>query len=102
MGIFSNIKNAISGKDEAGKPDAHRAATTGFGRKSAAPVSEVDVGAALDSKHGAHKLNWRTSIIDLMKLVRLDPGYENQKELATKLADNDYSDKAKESIWLHK
>ena len=51
---------------------------------------------------GADKLNWRTSIVDLMKLVGLDPSYENRKELANELGDDDYSGKAEENIALHK
>lgn len=104
MGIFSSIKNAIFGEDEAEAAPAETNApkATGFNRASSKAVSEVDVEAKLDSKPGADKLNWRTSIVDLMKLVDLDPSYENRKELATELGDTDYSGKAEENIWLHK
>ena len=105
MGIFSSIKNAIFGKDDEDKvePGAKpKPTTTGFSKSSKAPVSEVNVEARLDAMDGADKLNWRTSIVDLMKLVDLDPSYENRKELANELGDNDYSGKAEENIWLHK
>ncbi|MDE1466644.1 DUF3597 domain-containing protein [Aurantiacibacter sp. D1-12] len=101
MGIFSTIKNAIFGDDETEEKNAKPGATP-FGRKSADSVSEVDVEASLDAKEGADKLNWRTSIVDLMTLVGIDPSYENRKELATELGDTDYSGKAEENIWLHK
>lgn len=101
MGIFSTIKNAIFGDDDEAAEDAPKAATSGFNRGSTAPVREVDVEATLDAKAGSDKLNWRTSIVDLMKLVGLDPSYENRKELANELGDHDYSGKAEENIWLH-
>ncbi len=106
MGIFSSIKDAIFGKEaqaqEAPKTTANPG-SGGFGRAQAkgAPISEVDVEARLDAMDGADKLNWRTSIVDLMKLVGLDPSYENRKELANELGDNDYSGKAEENIALH-
>ena len=103
MGIFSSIKNAIFGddKDEPTKT-VGAPKTTGFNRASTKSVSNVDVEAKLDGMSGADKLNWRTSIVDLMKLVDLDPSYENRKDLANELGDNDYSGKAEENIWLHK
>ena len=102
MGIFSSIKNAIFGEDEA-EAAADAPKTTGFGRAATkgAPISEVDVEARLDAMDGADKLNWRTSIVDLMKLVGLDPSYANRKELAEELGDTDYSGKAEENIALH-
>ena len=104
MGIFSSIKNAIFGKDEEEAAPAKTAApkATGFNRASSKTISDVDVEAKLDGMAGADKLNWRSSIVDLMKLVDLDPSFENRKELATELGDTDYSGKAEENIWLHK
>lgn len=105
MGIFSSIKNAIFGKDEdekAEKPAAPAPAAKTAARTAPAPISQVDVAERLDAKPGADKLNWRTSIVDLMKLVDIDPSYENRKELANELGDTDYSGKAEENIWLHK
>ena len=109
MGIFSSIKDAVFGSDEAettkAASKAPPAATSGgFGRADTkgAAISEVDLEAVLDAKDGADKLNWRTSIVDLMKLVGLDPSYANRKELAEELGDTDYSGKAEENIALHK
>ncbi len=107
MGIFGSIKDAIFGK-EAQAQEAPKTTSTpgagGFGRAEAkgSPISEVDVEARLDAMDGADKLNWRTSIVDLMKLVGLDPSYENRKELAHELGDSDYSGKAEENIALHR
>ena len=111
MGIFSSIKDAIFGKAEAQEAPAPapaapgRAPTTSstpFNRPAPTAISEVDVEARLDAMAGAEGLNWRSSIVDLMKLVGLDASYENRKELATELGDNDYSGKAEENIWLHR
>ena len=105
MGIFSSIKDAIFG-GEAKAQEAPAAgapkASTPFNRSTPKAIEEVDVEAQLDAKDGADKLNWRTSIVDLMKLVGLDPSYANRKELATELGDTDYSGTAEENIWLHK
>lgn len=49
------------------------------------------------------KLNWRTSIVDLMKLLDLDSSLQNRKELARELGyTGDMNDSATMNIWLHK
>jgi hypothetical protein len=106
MGIFSTIKNAIFGSDEDDKKPAAPAAAP----KPAAPaapakpaaISEVDVEARLSARPGADKLNWQSSIVDLFKLVGLDPSYANRKELAAELGRADYEGSAEDNIWLHK
>ncbi|MCR2834985.1 DUF3597 domain-containing protein [Parerythrobacter lacustris] len=106
MGIFSSIKNAIFGsKAEAAevKPAAPApTATAPAAPAKPAAISELDVAARLDAMEGADKLNWRTSIVDLMKLLGLDPSFANRKELAGELGDTNYSGSADENIWLHK
>ncbi len=111
MGIFSSIKGAIFGKDEDEKKSPAAAAGAAAGAAAAvaaaanakpAGISEVDVAAKLDAMDGADKLNWRTSIVDLMKLIGVDPSFGNRKELAGELGDTDYSGTAEENIWLHK
>lgn len=105
-GIFNSIKDAIFG-GEAEAQEAPQTTSTsgsgGFGRAEAkgSPISEVDGEARLDAMDGADKLNWRTSVVDLMKLVGLDPSYANRKELAHELGDADYPGKAEENIALH-
>lgn len=72
---------------------------------AAPPPAEVDVEAVLESlnSHSAQKLNWRTSIVDLMKLVGLDPSLQHRKELAAELGyTGDTNDSAAMNIWLHK
>jgi hypothetical protein len=51
----------------------------------------------------SQQLNWRTSIVDLMKLVDLDSSLSARKELATELHyTGDMNDSASMNIWLHK
>jgi hypothetical protein len=104
MGIFSSIKDAIFGKAAAQEAPATPAVDKGAVKaveaaKQPAPV--VDVEAILDAMPGADNLNWRTSIVDLMKLVGMDASYAERKELAGEMGDNDYSGTAEENIALH-
>ena len=108
MGIFTSFKEAIFGKSEA-KPAATPVApaprvTPATPSRPAAPaaVTEVDVEKRLDGMAGSDKLNWRTSIVDLMKLIGLDPSYANRKELAEEMGRTDYSGTVEDNIWLHK
>ena len=50
---------------------------------------------------GAEKFNWRTSLVDLMKMVGVDPSFENRKELADELGLEDYTGTAEQNIALH-
>ena len=110
MGIFNSVKEAIFGKKEPAKPavTARPAAPAApVAAKPAAPaataaISEVDVEQRLDGMSGADKLNWRTSIVDLMKLIGLDPSYANRKELAQEMGRTDYAGTAEDNLWLHK
>jgi hypothetical protein len=113
MGIFSSIKNAIFGHHAAAQPPA-TAPKSPTGQSTATapatqtqpaapqPMQEMDLEKVLDAKPGAGDLNWRTSIVDLMKLVGIDSSYENRKELAQELGRQDYSGSAEDNIWLHK
>ena len=100
MGIFSNILGKIF-------PASHPsvAAPAGGASPSAAPASSVDVEGILNglARQNQQKLNWRTSIVDLMKLLGLDSGLEPRKALAQELHySGDMSDSASMNIWLHK
>lgn len=69
-------------------------------------ISEVDVVAKLEKMASAHteKLNWKVSIVDLMKLLDLDSSLAARKELAKELgapADK-MGDSAQMNMWLHK
>ncbi len=70
------------------------------------PIAVVDVVAQLEQRATANpqKLNWRTSIVDLLKLLDIDSSITARKELAAELgcpADL-MGDSAKMNIWLHK
>jgi hypothetical protein len=70
------------------------------------PIAEVDVVAQLEQRAAANpqKLNWRTSIVDLLKLLDIDSSFDARKELATELGcpSDLMGDSAKMNIWLHK
>lgn len=106
MGIFSKIKDAIFGK-EAKANEAPVETKTGNAWADA-PVTQsratpvIDVENSLDSMPGADRLNWRTSIVDLMKLIGVDSSYENRKALAQELGRENYEGSAEDNIWLHK
>ena len=74
--------------------------------QAATPAAQpVDIEAVLDGLNAerAQKLNWRTSIVDLMKLVGLESSLSERKELADELGyTGDKSDSAAMNIWLHK
>ncbi|MFM5931632.1 MAG: DUF3597 domain-containing protein [Novosphingobium sp.] len=110
MSIFSKIKDAIFGKKEAAPAPAPSESpivtmateAMDVAASTPAPMSEVDVEASLAAMPGADTLNWRSSIVDLMKLVGIDSSYENRKELAVELGDSNYSGSAEDNIALHK
>jgi len=68
------------------------------------PIPLGDVAPILDAMPGAKALNWRTSIVDLLKLLGLDSGLAARKELAGELlySGNDEPGSAAWNIWLHK
>ncbi|WP_370189446.1 DUF3597 domain-containing protein [Qipengyuania sp.] len=106
MSIFSKIKDAIFGK-KAEAREAPRTRPSGHGTTDA-PVIEarpkpvIDVENHLDSMPGADSLNWRTSIVDLMKLLGIDSDYEARKALASEMGREDYAGSAEDNIWLHR
>ncbi|OYY67176.1 DUF3597 domain-containing protein [Sphingomonas sp. 28-62-11] len=114
MSIFGMIKDAIWGKAAAKTAPAPAPAPVAAGAPAAAPVDatpapsapvQVDVTALLDeiASHHSEKLNWRTSIVDLMKLIGLDSSLTNRKELADELGYTGEKDGSAEmNIWLHK
>jgi restriction endonuclease Mrr len=71
----------------------------------AAAQQQVDVEAILNNmqQQSGQQLNWRTSIVDLLKLVGLDSSLQARKELAAELHySGDTNDSASMNIWLHK
>jgi hypothetical protein len=71
-----------------------------------APISVVDVVARLEGLAAANpqKLNWKTSIVDLLKLLDLDSSFAARKELAAELGcpTDLMGDSARMNMWLHK
>lgn len=108
MGLFSTIleKLGFGGAQAAPAPDASAPASAPAGAPAGQAISMVDVVGQLEQKAAANpqKLNWKTSIVDLMKLLDMDSGLGARKELATELgcpADK-MGDSAQMNMWLHK
>ena len=79
-------------------------APVGSGGSAPVPPRNVDVGAILDKAVAdkGQKLNWKTSIVDLMKALDLDSSLTARQELARELHyQGDTNDSAKMNIWLH-
>jgi Rieske Fe-S protein len=109
MSIFGKIMSAIFGTASAASPAGAgagaAAAPAGTGGPAPAPMAMVDVEAVLTKMAAANKekLDWRKSIVDLMKLLNLDSGLSARKELAKELYyTGDMNDSASMNIWLHK
>ncbi|MBD3819282.1 MAG: DUF3597 domain-containing protein [Brevundimonas diminuta] len=109
MSILGKILGGVFRKKEAPAAapaaPAPEAAAVGAGAVAPQPAAEVDVAGILDfmNEQRAQKLNWRTSIVDLMKLIGLESSLAERKELADELGyTGDKSDSASMNIWLHK
>ncbi|MCA3358828.1 MAG: DUF3597 domain-containing protein [Roseomonas sp.] len=118
MSILGRIIGSIFGRAEAAPATAQGgakeavsaaaasiAAVAGAAAEPVKALSSVDLVALMESKAAAagQKLNWRTSIVDLMKLLNLDSSLAARKELATELGyTGDMNDSATMNIWLHK
>ena len=114
MSIFGKIKDAIFGHHDqtaaaAQQPQAQPSAMPQMNQQPQAqqpaaqqPVDVDAVLADLASKKG-EKLNYQSSIVDLMKLLDLDSSLDNRKELATELGYTGEKDGSAEmNVWLHK
>lgn len=108
MSIFGSIlsKLGIGSAEASETADAAPAADAASAAPAAAAISEVDVVAKLEalSAASAEKLNWKVSIVDLLKLLGLDSSLAARKDLATELgcpADK-MGDSAQMNMWLHK
>ena len=69
-----------------------------------APMEMVDVVSKLETMAKGTKLNWKESIVDLLKVLDLDSSLEARKELATELGGpaDVMADNVKMNVWLHK
>ncbi|MBX9932861.1 MAG: DUF3597 domain-containing protein [Methylobacterium sp.] len=108
--IVSKILNPFGGPAEAKTADAgggtaSAPASTGTTAAPAAGGEPVDVEAVLNgmAEKNPQKLNWRTSIVDLMKLLDIDSSLQARKSLADELHyTGDKEDSATMNVWLHK
>jgi len=116
MSVLGNIVSTIFSHGTAGTQTPPKAggsapstgtssSTAGSASPSVPPPSRVDVEAVLTklASQNREKLDWRRSIVDLMKLLNLDSGLSARKELAHELHyTGDAKDSAAMNIWLHK
>ena len=120
MGLLSNLMSKIfshaatatpvSGSPSAAQPGAATPAapavqSAATATTPAAPPQTVDIAAILNglAAKNPEKLDWKRSIVDLMKLVGMDSSFAARKQLATELHyTGDPNDSASMNIWLHK
>lgn len=105
MSIFGKIMSSIFGSSEAQAAPAGTATAAPAATAAAAPMSAVDVEAVLTqlASQNKQKLDWRKSIVDLMKVLNLDSSLSARKELAQELHyTGNMDDSASMNIWLHK
>lgn len=112
MSIFGTMMSKIfhhpKAQSAAAAPQAAQPQPVAAAAPAAAPQAPpppVDVAAVLDAmaQDNAETLDWRKSIVDLMKLLSLDSSLTARKELAGELSyTGDTSDSASMNIWLHK
>ena len=109
MSIFGSIMSKIFKRDD--KPQAPTATTTAIPTSGPAATATttvapaVDVAAVLEAMalDNGQELNWRSSIVDLLKLLSIDSSLANRKELAGELGyTGDKDDSATMNVWLHK
>ncbi|MEO6367806.1 MAG: DUF3597 domain-containing protein, partial [Steroidobacteraceae bacterium] len=89
----------------AGKKPVSPASAPAASSPTPAPARTVDIETVMKGYESktTQKLNWRTSIVDLLKLLDIDPSLENRKELARELGyTGSTTDSAAMNIWLHK
>ncbi|MFT3801269.1 MAG: DUF3597 domain-containing protein [Burkholderiaceae bacterium] len=101
--IFSKIFPSANAAEVVAAPEA-AAGTPAASAPAPAAISLGEVGPILDALPGAAGLNWRTSIVDLLKLVGLDSSLAARKELATEVGytSSDEPGSAGWNIGLHK
>jgi hypothetical protein len=123
MSIFGNIMSAIFGHAQAQAPAPQRPTSgmqaapggtaqsqggqqsqgVGAGTTVSIPGQPIDVEPILDKLTAGKQLDWRHSIVDLMKALNLDSSFAARKELANELHySGDPNDSAAMNIWLHK
>lgn len=125
MSIFGTIVSKLFGKADAAEKPADAAVPDAGGQvavanpdpvspsaavapaapSQAAPLAGVDVASIMDRlvSESGQKLEWRTSIVDMMKALGMDSSLDHRKQLAGELGyTGDTNDSATMNIWLHK
>ncbi len=108
MSIFSRLKDKLFGTTVPAAPAAAPAPAAAAPAAAAAPervIPLLDVEAVLTfmASQNAHKLNWQTSIVDLMKLLGMESSLAERRELAEELGyTGSTQDTATMNMWLHK
>lgn len=108
MSIFSKIKDAIFGKKAVAAtpaPEAPIVAAPVEAAPEPVAISEVDVIAHLEEidANDGRNLNWRSSIVDLMKMLGMESSLQERKDLAMELGyTGELEGSAEMNIWLHK
>ena len=117
MGIFGNLMAKIMGHEAraseasvnaavaSNAPAAGAQASAAAGATASPVGAPVDVEAVLQgmAASNSQKLDWRHSIVDLMKLVGIDSGLSERKAMAQELGyTGSTDDSATMNIWLHK
>ncbi|MGL6043452.1 MAG: DUF3597 domain-containing protein [Sandaracinobacteroides sp.] len=109
MGLFSTLKDAIFGSDDAKEVAAKKAPAPATAAAPAAPVApakpqpvDVDEVLAHMAAKSGQPSNYKSSIVDLMKLVGMDASLAARKELAQDLGySGELDGSAEMNIWLH-
>ena len=109
MSIFGKILGKIFGTTPAEAAPAAGAAPAAPATDAPASVpaevaAKVDIAAVLDglNEKNPETLDWRVSIVDLLKVLGIDSSLAHRKELAAELKyDGDTSDSATMNVWLH-
>jgi hypothetical protein len=106
MGLFNNLMSKIFGTASSAAASQPSSAPASAGSGGASPAAQtVDVAAVLDglAAKNPEKLDWKHSIVDLMKLVGMDSSFTARKQLAAELHySGDPNDSASMNVWLHK
>ena len=106
MGLFNDLMSKIFGTASTAAPSQPSSAPASAGSGGASPAAQtVDVAAILDglAAKNPEKLDWKHSIVDLMKLVGMDSSFTARKQLAAELHySGDPNDSASMNVWLHK
>ena len=105
MSIFSKIKDAIFGKKAVAATPVEAVEPVIAAPVESVAISDVDVIAHLEEidANDGRNLNWRSSIVDLMKMVGMESSLQERKDLAMELGyTGELEGSAEMNIWLHK